>query len=115
AHVTRKVAGRAEDSLGSASIELRQPLLKNFGIDAARLNIQVNKKLLSISQLSLRQQIMKTVTSVELAYYDLKLAQQNVTVQEQALKLAEELLSATRQRVAEGVLARLEEKQAQSQ
>jgi hypothetical protein len=50
------------------SIELRQPLLKNFGIDAARLNILVNKKLLGISQLSLRQQIMNTVTSVELAY-----------------------------------------------
>jgi outer membrane protein TolC len=108
-------SGRTQDSQGSVSLELRQPLLKNFWIDAARLNIQVNKTLLSISQLSLRQQIMNTVTSVELAYYDLKLAQQNVRVQEQALKLAEELLSANRHRVEEGVLAPLDEKQAQAQ
>ena len=58
---------------------------------------------------------MNTVTSVELAYYDLKLARQNVRVQEQALKLAEELLSANRHRVEEGVLAPLDEKQAESQ
>ena len=108
-------SGRTEHSLGSASIELRQPLLRNFRIDAARLNIQVSKKLLGISQLSLRQQIMNTVTSVELAYYDLKLSRQNVRVQEQALELAKELLSANRHRVAEGVLAPLDEKQAQSQ
>lgn len=112
---TSSFSGGTEDSLGSASIELRQPLLKDFGIDATRLNIQVNKKLLSISRLSLRQQIMNTVTSVELAYYDLKLARQNVRVQEQALKLAEELLSANRHRVEEGVLAPLDEKQAESQ
>ncbi|HEX4645745.1 MAG TPA: TolC family protein, partial [Verrucomicrobiae bacterium] len=102
-------------SQGSASIQLQQPLLKNSWIDAARLNIQVNKKLLKISELGLRQQIMSTVTSVELAYYDLKLAQQNVTVQEQALKLAEQLLSANRQRVEQGVLASQDEKQAESQ
>jgi outer membrane protein TolC len=104
-----------QSSLGSASIVLRQPLLKNLWIDAARLNIQVSKKLLSISRLSLRQQIMNTVTSVELAYYDLKQARENVRVQERALNLAKELLSANQQRVAEGVLAPLDEKQTESQ
>ena len=108
-------SGRAEDSVGAASIQLRQPLLRNSWIDAARLNIQVSKKLLRISELSLREQIMNSVTSVELAYYDLKLAQQRVRVQEQALNLTEELLSANRQRVEQGVLAPLDEKQAESQ
>jgi outer membrane protein TolC len=107
--------GRLEDSRGSASLQLRQPLLKNLWTDAARLNIQVNKKLLGISELGLRQQIMNTVTSVELAYYDLKLARQNVRVQEQALALAQELLAANRHRVEQGVLAPLDEKQAESQ
>jgi outer membrane protein TolC len=112
---TTEGTGRLEDSRGSASIQLRQPLLKNFWIDASRLNIQVNKKLLGISELGLRQQIMITVTSVELAYYDLKLARQNVRVQEQALVLAGELLAANRHRVEQGVLAPLDEKQAESQ
>jgi len=105
----------AEDSVGSASITLRQPLLRNSWIDEARLNILVSRKLLDISELSLRQQIMNTVTSVELAYYDLKLAQQNVGVQEEALKLAQELLDANKHRVEQGVLAPLDEKQAESQ
>ncbi|MCI0748241.1 MAG: TolC family protein [Verrucomicrobia subdivision 3 bacterium] len=107
--------GRFESTSGEVSLELRQPLLRNSWIDITRLTIQTSKKLLKISELNLRQQIMATVTSVELAYYDLKLAQQNVSVQEQALKLAEELLSANRQRVEQGVLAPLDEKQAESQ
>jgi outer membrane protein TolC len=112
---TTDFLGSSVNSQGSASIQLQQPLLKNLWIDAARLNIQVNKKLLKISELGLRQQIMNTVTGVELAYYDLRLALQNVTVQEQALKLAEQLLSANRQRVEQGVLAPQDEKQAESQ
>src|SRR5258708_1406310 len=112
---TTDLLGSSVSSQGSASIQLQQPLLKNLWIDAARLNIQVNKKLLKISELGLRQQIMNTVTSVELAYYDLRLALQNVTVQEQALKLPEQLLSANRQRAEQGVLAPQDEKQAESQ
>src|ERR1041385_6721751 len=58
--------GPFENTSGSASIQLRQPLLKNFWIDQTRLNIQVNKKRLSMSELALRFQVMTTVTSVEL-------------------------------------------------
>jgi len=107
--------GVFENTSGSASVRLRQPLLKNSWIDASRLGIQVNRKLVKISELGLKQQIMGTVTSIELAYYDLKLAQQNVTVQGEALRLAEQLLFANRQRVQQQVLAPLDEKQAESQ
>jgi outer membrane protein len=107
--------GPFEHAAGAVSVQLRQPLLRNAWTDAARLSIKVNKNLLKISELVLRQQIMTTITSVEVAYYDLELAQQNVKVQEQALQLAEELLSAQRQRVGQGVLAPLDEKQAESQ
>jgi len=107
--------GAFETTAGGASIQLRQPLLKNAWIDNARLTIQVNKRLLKISELALRQQIMVTVTSVKLAYYDLKLAQQTVKVREAALALAQQLLSANRERVALGVFAPLDEKQAESQ
>lgn len=111
---TTGAAGQDAGSQGSVSIQLRQPLLKNFWIDGARLNILVSRKLLGIAELGFRQQIMDTVTNVELAYYDLKLAQQNLRVQEDALSLARELLTANRHRVREGVLAPLDEKQAES-
>jgi outer membrane protein TolC len=52
---------------------------------------------------------------VELAFYDLLLARENVQVQDQALQLARELLDANRERIRQGVMAALDEKQAESQ
>lgn len=107
--------GPFEVAKGSVAVRLMQPLLKNSWIDEPRLQIQVSKKLLKISELAWRGQLMDTVTRVELAFYDLLLAQENVKVQEQALRLAEELLAANKQRIEQGVMAALDEKQAESQ
>src|SRR5207247_2270254 len=52
-------------------VTLRQPLLKNFWIDATRMNIWVSKKRLQMSELGLRFQILNIVTAVQMAYYDL--------------------------------------------
>jgi len=110
------IRGRFENTDGQAgAVTLRQPLLRNFWIDSTRMNIAVNKKLLKISELGLSQQIMNTVTSVELAYYDLVFAQENVKVQEKALQLADQLLRENKKRVEVGALAPLDEKQAESQ
>ncbi|HEY3853297.1 MAG TPA: TolC family protein [Verrucomicrobiae bacterium] len=100
---------------GAASIQATQPLLKNLWIDAPRMTIQVNKKLLRYSELALRLQIMTTVTAVESAYYDLILAEENVKVQRESLQLAEKLFTEDKRRVEVGSLARLDEKQAESQ
>src|SRR5687768_7942897 len=108
-------SGPFENADGSASIQLRQPLLKNFWIDNTRLTIQVNKHLLQISEQTLRGQIMNVVTAVQLAYYDLLLAQERIKVQEQALQLAERLVKESKRRVEVGTVARLDEKQAESQ
>jgi outer membrane protein TolC len=107
--------GPFENSSGSASVELRQPLLKNFWIDSTRLNIRVSKKRLTMSELALRLQIMSTVTSVELAYYDLILAKETVRVQEQALQTTQQLLTENKERVRVGIMAPFDEKQAESQ
>jgi outer membrane protein TolC len=107
--------GPFEDTKGTVAIRLRQPLLKNSWIDAPRLNIQISRKQLKISELVLRGQMMLTVTRVEVAFYDLLLARESVTVQDQALKLAEELVAANRERIKQGVMAALDEKQAESQ
>jgi outer membrane protein TolC len=108
-------SGRFEGSDGSATIELRQPLLRNFWTDETRLEIQVNKKLLKISEEEFRLQVMNVVTDVEFAYFDLKLAWENVRVQESALERAQTLLTGQKERVAQGTLAPLDEKQAESQ
>lgn len=99
----------------SVGIDLAQPLLKNFWIDAARQQIWVNQKLLKMDELDLRFVIMDVVNRVEQEYYDLIFAIENVRVQEKALELANRLLAENKRRVEVGALAPLDEAQAEAQ
>jgi outer membrane protein len=108
-------SGLFENSAGSASIQLRQPLLRDFWIDASRMAIRISKKDLAISELALREQIMNTVTEVELAYYDFLLARERIKVQEDALARAQRLVNESKKRVEAGTMARQDEKQSESQ
>lgn len=104
-----------ENTAGGFRLSFTQPLLRNFWIDGARFNLQVSRKNLQISELTLRQQIIATVTAVELAYLELIAARETIAVSEVALQLAEQLLRENQKRVEVGVLAPLDEKEAQSQ
>jgi len=104
-----------DNTRGGAGIELRQPLLKNLWIDQPRLTIKINRQQLRISELGLRGQLMNVVGSVEAAFYDLLLARESVKVQLEALALAERLVAANRERIRQGVMATLDEKQAEAQ
>ena len=107
--------GPFDNSSGVVGINLTQPLLKNFWFDGTRLNIAVSQNRLKYSELGLRLRVMTIATSVEMAYYDLIFAQENVKVQQQALQLAEQLLQDNKKKVEVGALAPLDEKQAESQ
>ena len=104
-----------DTSSGSISLSLTQPLLKNFLFDTTRWNIAVAKNRLKYSELRLRFQIMNVLSAVEQAYYDLIFSRENVKVQEQALQLARQLFEDNKRRVEIGTMARLDEKQAESQ
>ncbi|MFZ1074559.1 MAG: TolC family protein [Verrucomicrobiia bacterium] len=104
-----------ESSGGSIQVQLTQPLLKNFWIDTTRLNIRVAKNRLKFSEQGLRQQIITSVTAVENAYYELIYALENVTVQQEALELAQTQLDQDNQRVQIGTLAVLSVQQDESQ
>jgi HAE1 family hydrophobic/amphiphilic exporter-1 len=92
-----------------------QPLLKNFWIDATRLNIRVAKNRLKFSEQGLRSQLITSITAVQNAYYELVFAATNVMVQQEALKLAQTQLDQDEQRVQIGTLAQLDVQQDQSQ
>jgi outer membrane protein TolC len=94
-----------DSSIGSIGVQLTQPLLKNFWIDNTRLTIKVAKNRLTYSEQGLRQQVITSVTAVENAYYELIYAQDNVKVQQEALKLAQTQLDQDNQRVQIGTLA----------
>src|SRR5260370_648488 len=84
-------------------------------IDITRYNILVAKNRIKYSDLHLRQQIISILTAVEQAYYELIFDFENVKVTEKGLQLAERLLAENKKRVEIGTLARLDEKQAESQ
>lgn len=104
-----------ENSSASAGVTLQQPLLRNFLFDNTRLNIAVAKNRIKFNEEGFRNTVMQQVTQVELAYYDLIAAQENVKVQEGAFELAGRLLQENKKRVEVGALAPLDEKQAQAQ
>jgi outer membrane protein len=104
-----------DSSSGNIGVTLQQPLLKNFWIDTTRLTILVAKNRLKFSELGLRQQIITSVTAVENAYYELIFALENVTVQQEALELAQTQLDQDNQRVQIGTLAVLDVQQDEAQ
>ncbi len=107
--------GPFENSSGSASFTLSQPLLKNFWIDSNRLNIRVAKNRLKYSDLQLKLQIMQIATTLEQAYYDLIYSRENVIVQEKAVELADRLVMENKKRLEVGALAPLDLQSAEAQ
>ena len=108
-------SGTNENSGGNVSVQLTQPLLKNFWIDSTRLTIRVAKNRLQYSEQGLRGQIITTVSAVADAYYELIYAQDNVNVQQDALDLAQTQLDQDKQRLQIGTLAQLSVQQDESQ
>jgi HAE1 family hydrophobic/amphiphilic exporter-1 len=92
-----------------------QPLLRNFWTDAERTAIQVAKKDLKISELLFEDQLRQLVLLVQQAYYNLIASAETITARRKALELAEALVAQNREKVRVGVLAPLDEKQAESQ
>lgn len=102
-------------SSGNLGVNLTQPLLKNFIIDDVRYGIKLARNQTKYSEVQLRGKVISVMTAVELAYFDLMFARESVRVQDEGVRLAQRLYDETRKRVAIGTLARLDEKQSESQ
>jgi len=103
------------NAFASADVSVRQHLLKDFWIDQDRASIRVRQKELKMTEQALRFQVMRVVLAVELAYYDLIVARQQVRVEEQSLELNQQLVAETRRRVDVGDLPPLDAEQAETQ
>ena len=86
----------------SLALSFRQPLLRGFGIDAARQQLLVSRKQREIADVTLQQSIATTTRAVRNAYWDLSVAIASLAVQRQSLDLALESLRNTRARVEIG-------------
>ncbi|MBI2369714.1 MAG: TolC family protein [Deltaproteobacteria bacterium] len=96
-------------------LEFTQPFLDGFGIEVNTANIRIALTNRDISGHSLRDRALQIISQAQNAYWDLVLARKTLTVRQQSLDLAQELLRITRARVEAGVLARIETVQAESE
>ena len=88
--------------------ELRQPLLRDRSTDAARLSVRVAQAGRDGATASLRRVITETVAAVERAYWTLTAARLEVDVRDQAVRLAQQQLQETQDRVDGGAAPRTE-------
>jgi outer membrane protein TolC len=92
-----------------------QPLLRNFGFDNNRRQIEIAKKNLSLSDAQFRQQAIDVIAQVEQSYWDLVFALRNLAVQIDAVKQARTQFESNQRQVAKGVLAPIDVVAATSQ
>ncbi len=104
-----------DSTSGDIGLNFTQPLLKNLWTDSTRLGITAAKNEVKQSVQGLRLQLITTVSAVENAYYELIYARENLTVEQQALDLAQTQLDQDRQRVEVGSLAPLDVQQDEAQ
>lgn len=97
------------------ALNLSQPLLRNFGIDANKTGIRIAFNNQGISREQLRLRVSGVVTQVQNAYFDLIFARENLEVQQRSLRLARELVALNKARVRAGVAAPVEVTQAEAQ
>jgi outer membrane protein len=87
---------------------LDQPLLRNFGVNINRRNINVARNTLGISREAFRTALTNTVLAVEQAYFDLIFARQSLEVMNQSLFLARDQERITQIRIDVGASAPLD-------
>ena len=99
----------------SLSINIRQPLLRNFGIDNLRQQVILSQKNREISDIGVQQTVATTSRAVRDAYWDLSYANASLAVQQQSLDLARESLRETNSRIQIGTTPPIDAVEAQAE
>ena len=96
-------------------LNITQPLLRNFKIDAPRRQLKLSKINRQISDIQFRQSVINTVATTKLYYYDLVYAIDNLRAANDSLNLAKKLLEENEIRVKVGTMAPLDIVEARSE
>lgn len=82
---------------------LRQPLLRNFGSDAAHSNILSTKIGVGIAFLTYRNQVLNLISQTENAYFDLVTARETLRIRQMSLETSNRFFEETKTRRTSGV------------
>lgn len=91
-----------------AQVALTQPLLRGAGAAINRTNILIAENNRDASVYSFQQTLINVITNVELRYYDLVLARENLRVARKGLELSEQQRKRTRALIDAGTNAPIE-------
>ena len=97
------------------ALQVTQPLMRNFAIDANRRLIQIAKKSLDLSDSQFRQRVIEIISSVQRAYWDLTYAILNEKIARESVELAKTQLDNNRKMVEAGTLAPIELRSTEAQ
>ncbi len=103
--------GEHQMSLG---LSLRQPLLKNAGIDVTRSGINVAAAESRASLHDYRREMMKTVGEAGLIYWRYYQAREKHKLRQESVRIAEQILNDNRERLRTGKMAETEVFEAQA-
>ena len=90
------------------TLSYTQPLLRNFGIDNNRRQIEIAKQNLSLSDAQFRQKAIDVISQIEQAYWNLAFSLRSLSVQIDAVRQARTQLESNQRQVEKGVLAPIE-------
>ncbi len=99
----------------SLSLDLVQPLLRNFAIDSARQQVIASEKDREIADVGVRQTLVTTSRVVREAYWDLAYANAALVVNQQSLDLARESLRETNSRIQIGTIPPIDAVEAEAE
>ena len=96
------------------SLNLSQPLLRDFGSDINKTQINIARNAATTEQYIFVDQVLNVIRDVEQSYWELVFTRENEKVAKATLKAAQELLATNRAKVKAGVMAEVEVLQAQA-
>lgn len=95
-------------------VDVTQPLLKNAGSGTTMTRIRLAAAAADVGVEEFRKTLMATVFAVESAYWDLVLAQKELAMRTESVRIAEKILEDNRERVRAGKMSELEVLEAQA-
>ena len=96
------------------SVSLWHPLLRGRGIEINQVPIKNAKNYANVSLLSVKQNMINLITTIESQYWDLILVYEDYEIQKQALQRAKELLEINKSLIESGRMASQEIVQTES-
>lgn len=95
-------------SAGTVSLNVTQRLLQGFGLAVNNRNIRIAKNNVKVADLTFRQQVITTISSITSLYWDLVSINADYNVKKQSVELAQKLYEDNKKQVEIGTLAPIE-------